>query len=548
LVPAAGVPQDLFDDIFESDPSPSKHAAGKSPEPNANSESNRSTNDLDILADGSAPLADDSLFEEDNPFGEAGDEDVLAGIEIPTIDSDDDNPLAGDDPFEVVEGASLKVDGLGDLFGHADVYGIKCKVCDTRIHVRPDQSGQQVECPECFSKVLVSPPQKNPKPAQRWVKEGRDKTAKKDDELKLSDPVTRPPIEVDLSYGLSAPDVDLLAPKQSASPDVEIDAGDSEIRLADNVEVNSKDRSPPKDSPACEKQNKKRSLSRRELYKESQRRQDALDAGQEYRPEQNSAVGSKKEFPEFNFGSLLTSAIEMLKSPGVGLRTVVALTLMCLGSIMMQWFSLESAAEPAADEATSSFVKGLIQSLSWLAFGFLPYLIGLAALWYTSAYLFRDAALGHLEIKSWKSKGRSELLGTFLIFSFGFFIAGLAGIFRPPSILPMQILFAPLLLLGAWYNQSPFAIINVDAFKMVGIQKTQWIEFYKFIFALLVASFVTSSVFVLRLFVPDNLFVLNAIVTIVGLLMTVVITLLFAAVCGWHCGKVVDELENQPTS
>lgn len=47
-----------------------------------------------------------------------------------------------------------------------DVYGITCQVCQARLHVRPPQVGTTIQCPDCYSPVVVSPPPKRKTPTQ----------------------------------------------------------------------------------------------------------------------------------------------------------------------------------------------------------------------------------------------------------------------------------------------------------------------------------------------------------------------------------------------
>jgi hypothetical protein len=47
-----------------------------------------------------------------------------------------------------------------------DVYGITCQVCQARLHVRPPQIGTTIQCPDCYSPVVVTPPPKRKAPTQ----------------------------------------------------------------------------------------------------------------------------------------------------------------------------------------------------------------------------------------------------------------------------------------------------------------------------------------------------------------------------------------------
>jgi hypothetical protein len=63
-------------------------------------------------------------------------------------------------------------------------------------------------------------------------------------------------------------------------------------------------------------------------------------------------------------------------------------------------------------------------------------------------------------------------------------------------------------------------------------------------FLLAGVSVLAGLIFWLRAIIPMGpAFVLTGIVSIVGVLILTAVTLVFAAVCGWHCGKVVEGLQ-----
>ena len=226
----------------------------------------------------------------------------------------------------------------------------------------------------------------------------------------------------------------------------------------------------------------------------------------------------------------------MLKSPGVFARVAVAFALMCFGAISMQWIS--PAYEVTAD-SDASMLSGLAKSAKW-SVALVIYLLGLAILWWTSGYLFRDAALGKRKVSSWSNAGSNEILSTFLVFAFWFFIGGLPMAFFSLLIMPLRVLLGPLFLLSAWYSQSPFSIVSVDAFQSAPQQATQWKRFYIFAGGLAFLGFVAGLIFWMRAVLP---FIAGIPATIVGIAICVTVTLLFAIVCGWHCGRVVEALE-----
>ena len=117
LVPAASSGNELFDDLFDS----------------------KQETDQGDSSKNQASVASDTGVNQANPPEEPlleldPDEDILSGFEVPDPTGEEANPLEGKDPFEVDPDAAIKIDGVGDLYEHADVYGVKCDICDTRIH------------------------------------------------------------------------------------------------------------------------------------------------------------------------------------------------------------------------------------------------------------------------------------------------------------------------------------------------------------------------------------------------------------------------------
>lgn len=595
LVPAQSAAKDMFDDIFSSEPAEEGSADSPSDPQSRSTEQPGAPDHTDVLN-----IEDDEVLEQSEPSeGELpedellDDEDLMQGLDVMPEEADiRHSGAAAEDPFVVDPDAPIKVDGIGDLYSHADVYGIKCNVCDTRIHVRPDQIDTQIECPECYSKILVTPP-KQEKPAQRWVKEGRGNFVKHnvddDDELRLSEPVKRPKTEsLSADYGLEPVQEDLLAPKPrkvetpSESPDtdstlqdaveppfseivdestptlapLEGDAGNSEFDILDDLpdladEGSELSRPSQREVPTLPNVANKKPVprpsekSRREKLEEAQRRQEAAEKGPAFRSPETESVD--KDFPDFDFVSLLNAVKTMLLSPGLPLRAAIAIGLMCLGTIMMQliWPDYVPVPEAGEEVAPKSLIERLMMFFQWSLVGLLPYLAGLAMLWFSCSYLFRDAALGNRQVLSWKNAGGvSELKATFLLFSFAFFIGGLP---MPPIkpfvylILPLRFMLGTLFLLSAWKSQAAFSIVNVDAFKNMSGQISQWSRYYGFVLGLAGIAFVAGMIFWMRGVIP--IFVGTAFVSVIAVSLMALATLAFAPVCGWHCGLIVEEQE-----
>jgi len=223
-VPSQSADAGLFDDLFDSPDVSSSSKSKSKNKPNKKATSKTQPDDQpakyksepgvdDPLADlldeetrGTNPVKDKPLPQSDdsNPLADPDpSSDPLAGLSVPdSFKAPQPASAAAKDPFKVAPDAPLKVDGVGDIFSNSDVFGTKCHVCDTRIHVTPKQIGTEVECPICYSKVKVKPPKAAT--SLRWEDQQGEtdsqkpssKTAKSqivpDEELKLSAPVERP--------------------------------------------------------------------------------------------------------------------------------------------------------------------------------------------------------------------------------------------------------------------------------------------------------------------------------------------------------------------
>lgn len=586
LVPNQSVTQDLFDDLFDSPSSDLNAPTQKKPKPEqANNPTNASAEedplaDLEFVIEGGnetglEPI--DESAEPEAPLLELVEEsdDPLADLVVPGDESAEPiksiKEMEANDPFQVDPDAPIKVEGVGEIFSHDDVFGIKCRICDTRIHVRLEQVGTEVKCPVCYSPVAVKAPKK--KKAQDWDKKGKgrftsESSGSGDGELKLSDPIERPKVDIDESFGLEPVEDDLLSPKTKVTPSqgyeslerelaedpplLEVIEDDDELVHPTNASLprstnrpkrrpKAKSENPPASnenresaSPKKKRRVKSGSNSRREAFEAAQRRQEQADQASSF----NRAIDSSgnRDFPDHTVADLFSSAMAMVKTPGILSRVLIAAVIMCVGAITMESF-VPFGAEPNPD---STMGQRLTAWACWGALGGIPYLIGVAVLWSTCSFIFRDAALGKQAVANFKTNGANELLSTLLVFGFGFFIGGLPALFFTLIILPLRFCVGPLFMIGAWHNQSPFGIVSVDAFKTITKTTGLWKTFYVCMGILSVLGLMCGLLFWMRAVGP---FMLDAVVLVIGILLSTGLTLLFAPICGWHCGRVMESLE-----
>jgi hypothetical protein len=204
-----------------------------------------------------------------------------------------------------------------------------------------------------------------------------------------------------------------------------------------------------------------------------------------------------------------------------------------VGNAIMQAIGLsyQNLEEPALGD-------WILNTFAWLFIGGLPYLAGVLVLLYVCGYVFREAAYGNRQVFDWKTSGWPELTSTFLLFAFSFIIAGLPMLFLPLLVMPARFLLAPPMLLGAWLNKSPFAIVAVDAFQNLSSDAQQWKNFYLNVGILIVISMLA------RLAIGVSIPIVSVLTSFLGAALYVAVTIAFAAITGWHCGRIVQRLEN----
>ena len=190
-----------------------------------------------------------------------------------------------------------------------------------------------------------------------------------------------------------------------------------------------------------------------------------------------------------------------------------------------------------AMEMTTSMYKYFASFL----FGNFPYYLGLLGLWTVAGIVFQHAAQGHVKVQRWTKAGQTELWSSFLLFGFSFFIAGLPGAIFYVLIIPLRMLVAPLFLISAWFNYSPWQIISTDWYQSVADNKSQWITVYSCFGALAFAGLLTGGIFMARS--SSELVAVDLVLTFIGILSNSVITLVFAAIAGWHTGAVIESLD-----
>lgn len=578
----------------------------------------------------------------------------LANLVDGVLDQTTDAPST-EDPT-----APIKLDDQEDMYGADNVIGITCHVCDTRIHVKKEQIGTQVECPDCFVQVPIHDPKTRKK---HWGRGGltapeqrqNESEARQDplrpnptiatqpdtiksatikqsgggaaalpslDELQIepatpvaptdpssgSQPLVTPtndelddleeltleaPLEllpVEPVAGLDPLPNPTLVPDPSQTsgniPSVDkletpVPIADDELHLEPLEEIaDPPDRPPaathvppmetppvvpgppvppqpvssnnnvsppvaapitqPTAAPAATQTESTKPASAKRSKKKSRRErlEAAQNEGENQTPEGEipfELPESQRDFPDFSHGDLLSGIKTMLLSPHLWWITILAMTLMTLGSIARIHFF-----PPGFSLESGEFGAFLGAAVSAIFLGVVPYYVGLVLLWLLAAYMFRDAALGRRKVDSWGFRGFSELQGTFLLFAFSFFVAGSVAIFLPPLMIPLRMMLAPLFLAAAYFNRSVWGLVAADIFTHFGKQKFQWLHLYIWMVALSGIGLVAGFLFWLR---GENMQVANIIMTPFGVLLNTMATLVFAPLAGWHAGLISQDLQ-----
>ena len=240
--------------------------------------------------------------------------------------------------------------------------------------------------------------------------------------------------------------------------------------------------------------------------------------------------------PKFKFANLFMATVSMLTEIRVLAASGIAVLVMLVGGASSE-IIFPVGSDTEAMTMTDSIYKYFVSFL----FGNLPYYFGLLGLWMVAGIVFQHAAQGHTQVQRWTKAGKSELWPSFLLFGFSFFIAGLPGAIFQVMIIPLRMLVAPLFLISAWFNFSPWQIVSTDWYQSIQENKSQWIIVYSCFGGLAFAGLLTGGVFMARGF--SDLVAVDLVLTFIGVVANAMITLVFAAIAGWHTGAVIESLD-----
>jgi DNA-directed RNA polymerase subunit M/transcription elongation factor TFIIS len=490
-------------------------------------------------------------------------------VDLSSLQKDPARPSGG-------EPLALRIEGL-DFGESGKSITVLCKVCDSRVHAAADLSGGVIECPVCFSQIRVDESTILRSKASRRSNT-RETILSFDESAQSKDNPDRESGSEEENRELALSAQDLFAdsaPGAAVSPrkDPNPTTAKHETRgsgsfasttSGPNSHTTSKEGSPDTSAGATSMEEGSappKKMTRRERYEAARRRLEERD-NPARRPISSkpkvtaphpSPVSSPVSHPIGNSGEPVSEeeveitqlaashdvSWERLKvmwvSPGLVWRVLLAGLVIGIGSALMHWLG------QAVDETDPSIGAQIANGLIWFGVGVLPYLLGSALLWLFCGFVFREAAQGADQVSTWSVRSLPEFGSTFLLFSFAFFFAGLPLLPIPHFfflILPFRFMVSPLLLCSAWYSQNPFGIVAVDAFRNFLKQRHEWGNFYRLVIGLALLAFVGSGMMMIAS--PG----IGIATSILGAILVAFATISFAALTGWHCGKVVGHFRD----
>ena len=364
---------------------------------------------------------------------------------------------------------------------------------------------------------------------------------------KLKSTPAAEPVDVDPSFGLAPVNRDLLAPvEKPEGENSDGDPSDGELKLEDPTELfgdledlagpvigssvlgstgNSKSGDGPAKTKAAQREKFDPYRSRSaQAAKRNKRRS-------KQRPKQESPSGL--DFPKFEFDSLFGEMVNLVSTPTVAFRSILAGLFLAAGNVVAHFAISNHQEIQDPTMGDTAFMWFWRAGIGWALFG-----LGTIFLWYTAGIIFRKSAVGQRRIDSWRIGPSTEWTSTFLLIGFSFAVAGSPLMMFGATWLsaPLRFFFALPMLVSVWFTQSPFKIISVDAFSRYRRQLPQWKSVWLVVLALASIAFVSG----LMMAIPVRY--LNVITSFIGAVVLSFVTLGYAAVAGWHSGKVVEEL------
>lgn len=453
------------------------------------------------------------------------------------------SPIGTEDPFAEDSDKPLTIDGISPTVRAEDIYGIKCKICDTRIHVNIAHNGENIQCPICYSdvKVDIDSSQRdmeqqslklqdetsqesstiNPNKDVKVTQRDMDKLPEFDDTpLKLA------PLEPDTPRTPEAGDRDLLQP-------VIKDSGPAETMPA-------KGKSTSKMEPgAAVKKKRKKKEKKTAEYGTKQYWEDKVV---EVQPEGHDVPEILKS-DSLSFKDVVGWMSKGFTSPELIYRTLIAIVMMGFAYTMYDIFY-----NAYYDEEMAKFTRILSMVLPCLAGG-VALMVGLLALFTTCSMVFQNSTNGIAKSEDWPGFSFSDWLGPLLLFLFSFWLGSLPGglfgalfavgfsqnvwivVFASLS----AFILSPIFYLCVAYNGSAFNVFAPEVFKSLRSDDISWLSYLPLTMAAWVGFLAGTLILLIPTFVFSGL----------GAAVQVVMLISFASICGLHTGRVLYQMQKK---
>ena len=519
-------------------------------------------------------------------------------IHAPSPMSTADKLLAGlidDDEFE--HPGSLKIDGIEDDQEDGSSWHLKCHICDSTLLVSVQQVGKKVKCNDCYSMLDVLPNAAARKLGV-GIADGADlevidedivipapstskKRASDSSELTLAPALELAPeiteaqketfldelVEEDIPMELTSEHLDedepieLMEPVATAktadpmfdlgAPDSSEDDDDDSDEMIEMLDIAPEElnqpaaivapvanaRSAPTELPRMPRKGKRPAAIPVEADDEDEA---PVRVHAKRRPnKKQSATPARARasrgflFEDAPMSDVLDKAMGVLKTGNIWIWALVSIVVMAIGSSIWHWLAPDQL-----DAETSSLANRMLYWGAGTIFGLGVFFIGYIILMYVCGVIFRETAQGETKVDSVKATDAADFTSTMLLFGFSMAIAALPCMFFGYMWLsiPVQFLLGGCFLYAAWKNQAAFSIISgsiVSSFSQCSESWKKWLA---------VAGISAAGGIIGGLLLEVYWPIISVFTSIAGSIVVAMSTLLYAAVSGWHCGNVVEKM------
>lgn len=449
-------------------------------------------------------------------------------------------PIAGEDPFDEDSDKPLNIDGISPTIKVDNIIGVKCKVCDTRIHVNVDQSGETIECPMCFSKVEVTIPSSiigvnhnspvSPNMQLADNDSGKTESDSRQQMEKLPEfddsPLELAPLEPDnpLPSETATKSEDLLKPKYvepvGESPDQE-----------DDIPVVETETEEPRP-------NKKR---------KTKKKTEEYGSKDYWESKVTEVEPDEIDLPEIFTHETLSLKLVVgwigraFTSPELIYRTLVAVAMLGFAYTMFDVFHYSYHSEDIGKvyKILGTILPSLVGGCSLI--------VGLLALFTSCSMVFQISLNGLAKSEDWPGFSFSDWLGPLMLFTFSFWLGclpgGLLGSFFAITLQQntwivvgatlSAFLLAPILYTCVTFNGSAFNVVAKEVFRTFRGDDVSWLYYLPFTLAVWFGFLIGTLI----MFIPTFVF------SVAGASLQVLAMICFAAISGVHTGRMMHKLQ-----